>query len=80
MFIVTWTDENGATGQGTPWLDWELARRYAEYAARLARGRRRFAVVLAPASARVRIPVEPFSDPPPIYGRRASGHTLPLFD
>lgn len=76
MFIVRWRDENGAEGQGNPWQDGELAQRYAEYAARLSRGSRRFWVALAPASARSPRPVADVPD----YGRIVRPDTLPLFE
>ena len=76
MFIVRWQDENGATGEGTPWLDRELADRYAAYARRLARGRRRLAVVPAgPVAGRA------FPDDVPISGIRVPvSNNLPLFE
>jgi hypothetical protein len=41
-FTVCWEDESGQKGQGTPWQHEDMALRFAAYAARLARGRRRF--------------------------------------
>ena len=41
-YRVRWIDSNGIEGEGTPWQDRELAQRYAEYASRLCRGRRRY--------------------------------------